>query len=107
MLGSMPCKLPSEIHVDGQLVDRKGVEELGDNSAGSRQKRTWVLTAKGREVVGPGYMEHACIGVHGHTDRSMQGRIHSKISAYRARDVPDEEVNMGGGGAATLKGRRG
>jgi hypothetical protein len=29
------------------------------------------LTAEGREVVGPWYIEHTCIGVHEHADSNL------------------------------------
>jgi hypothetical protein len=43
------------------------------------------MTTEGREVVGLGYTECACIGVHEHPDGNMQGRMHSKKPVYQAR----------------------
>jgi hypothetical protein len=96
MIGSVPCKLSTEIHVNGQRVDRGGVEKPGDSNTSPKPKRARMLTAEGREVVGPGYTERACIGMHEHADGNMQGGIRLKGLAYQACGVPSEEVNLGG-----------
>jgi hypothetical protein len=98
MIGSMLCKLPSEIHVNGRRVQGKSVEEPSDSSP--KQKPARVLTAEGREVVGPWYIEHTCIGVHEHADSNLRDRRHLR------RQVVYPAKKLTRGAAAAPKGRR-
>jgi hypothetical protein len=64
MIGSVPCKLSLEVHVNGRLVfgaKDKGVErEAVATDAGRSFKCSWVMSAEGWEIVGPGYSVSTC-----------------------------------------------
>jgi hypothetical protein len=60
MLGSWPCKVSSEIHINGRRVSEPVHEDKGKTTATKLEdekdsKRARVVLSKGREVVGPGY----------------------------------------------------
>jgi hypothetical protein len=59
MVGAVPCKLSSELHINGQRVFRakdKSIErEVVVANAGRSTNRNQVVSAEGREVVCPGY----------------------------------------------------
>jgi hypothetical protein len=65
VIGSVPCRLALEVHVNGQRVNGAGEahaskEEIGahrnqSSCSSSAAKCTRVVTAEGREVVGPEY----------------------------------------------------
>jgi hypothetical protein len=81
MIGSMPCRLASEVHVDGQHIARKAVK-LNDGTKGEADARRRMiigskhprtLTAEGREVVGPGYStcSHTVVGSDGQFEEAV------------------------------------
>jgi hypothetical protein len=59
LVGSVPCRLSSELHVDGQWVAYKRGKETGyqvvltSHTEDANPKRARIVTAEGREVVGP------------------------------------------------------
>jgi hypothetical protein len=60
MVGSWPCKVLFEVHINGQHVSEPVREDKGKTTAtepkdGKDPKRARVVLSKGREVVGPGY----------------------------------------------------
>jgi hypothetical protein len=60
MVGSWPCKVSSEIHINGQCISEPVREDKGKTTATELAdekdlKRECVVPPKGREVVGPGY----------------------------------------------------
>jgi hypothetical protein len=60
MVGSWPCKLSSEIHINGQRISEPVHEDKGKTTAMKLAdekdlRRERVVLPKGREVVGPGY----------------------------------------------------
>jgi hypothetical protein len=65
MVGAVPCKLSSELHVNGQRVfrakDKSMEREVVVADAGRSPKRSRVISAEGREVVGPGYSMPTCM----------------------------------------------
>jgi hypothetical protein len=84
-------------------MDGKSVKEPSDSSP--KQKPAWVLTAEGREVVGPWYMEHTCIGVHELADSNMRDGRHLRRRVCQASGVPSKEINPGGSSSAQGKKR--
>jgi hypothetical protein len=61
MVGSWPCKVSSEIHINGQHVSELVREDKGKMSAMELEdekdpKRAYAVLSKGREVVRPGYL---------------------------------------------------
>jgi hypothetical protein len=60
MVGSWPCKVSSEIHINGRCVSEPVREDKGKMTATKPEdekdpKRARVVLSKGREVVRPGY----------------------------------------------------
>jgi hypothetical protein len=60
MVGSWPCKVSSEIHINGRCVSEEVREDKGEVTALKSKdekdpKRTRMVLSKGREVVGLGY----------------------------------------------------
>jgi hypothetical protein len=60
MVGSWPCKVSSEIHINGRRVSEPVREDAGKTMApepvdNRNPKRARVVLSKGREVVGMGY----------------------------------------------------
>jgi hypothetical protein len=61
----MPCRLALEVHVNGQRVNGAGEARASEEETGAHRyqssssspaaKCTRVVTAEGREVIGPGY----------------------------------------------------
>jgi hypothetical protein len=64
MVGSVPCKLSSKVHINGRCVfgaKDKGVErEAVETDAGRSFKHSRVMSAEGQEIVGPGYSVLTC-----------------------------------------------
>jgi hypothetical protein len=61
MVGSWPCKVLSEIHINGRCISELVREDKGKIMATEPEdekdpKRAHVLLSKIREVVGPGYL---------------------------------------------------
>jgi hypothetical protein len=62
LIGSVPCRISSELHVDGKWVAgskvaaqthaRRGVQVDGM----PKRKRVWLIMLEGHEVIGSGYM---------------------------------------------------
>jgi hypothetical protein len=60
MVGSWPCKVLSEIHINRRCVSEPVHEDKGKTTATESEdekdsKRGRVVLSKGRQVVGPGY----------------------------------------------------
>jgi hypothetical protein len=61
VVGSVPCRVSSELHAGGHRV--LGIVAKGTGSKanitpdGPEAKRAWVVSAEGREVIGPGYTD--------------------------------------------------
>jgi hypothetical protein len=60
MVGSWPCKVSSEIHINGRRVSEPVHEDKGNTMAPEPEdrkdpKRACVVLSKGREVIIPGY----------------------------------------------------
>jgi hypothetical protein len=60
MLNSWPCKVSSEIHINGRRVSEPVCEDRGKMTATEPKdqkdpKRACVVLSKGHEMVGPGY----------------------------------------------------
>jgi hypothetical protein len=60
MVGSWPCRMSSDIHINGQHVSEPVHENKGKMMAPEPEdrkdpKRARVVMSKGHEVVGPGY----------------------------------------------------
>jgi hypothetical protein len=59
LVGSWPCKVSSEIHINGRRVSELGCEDKGKTMATEPKdedpKRARVVLSKGLEVVEPGY----------------------------------------------------
>jgi hypothetical protein len=60
MVRSWPCKVSSEIHINGRRVNEPVCEDKGKTMAPkpddrSDSKRAHVVLSMSREVVGPGY----------------------------------------------------
>jgi hypothetical protein len=60
MVGSWPCKVSSEIHINGRRISQPVREDKGKTIATEPEdkkdpKRACVMLSKGHEVVGPGY----------------------------------------------------
>jgi hypothetical protein len=60
MVGSWPCKVSSEVHINGRHVTKPVREDKGKMTTtepedGKDPNRAWVVLSKGCEVVGLGY----------------------------------------------------
>jgi hypothetical protein len=60
MVGSWPCKVSSEIHVNGRHVSGtiwkdKGMAIVSKSEDEKDSKRTCMVLSKGFKVIGPGY----------------------------------------------------
>jgi hypothetical protein len=60
MVGSWPCKVLSEVHINGQRVSKliqedKGKATVPESEDENDPKRTRRVLSKGHEVVKPGY----------------------------------------------------
>jgi hypothetical protein len=68
MVGSWPCKVSYEIHVNGRRVSElvqkdKGKATVLDSEDEKDPKRIHMVLSKGREVVGPGYSRLSKVAV--------------------------------------------
>jgi hypothetical protein len=60
MVGTIPCKLASELHVARtNVVEAGGKGPAGGNADEPMPKRVRLMSMRGREIVGPGYSESA------------------------------------------------
>jgi hypothetical protein len=65
----MPCRLSSDIHVNGQRMvgfEMRGMDNgaaVVGNPEGSKTKRSRLMFAEGREIMGPEYSVHAGINI--------------------------------------------
>jgi hypothetical protein len=85
MVGSIPCRLSSEIHVDGQRVATTPGHEMMGKEQEACPKWARVMSAHGQEIVGPGYTVRACSGEDGLENRSMQREEFPRASAPKFR----------------------
>jgi hypothetical protein len=86
MVGSVPCKLSSKVHINGRCVfgaKDKGVErEAVETDAGRSFKHSRVMSAEGQEIVGPGYSVPTCTPRQRHLPRgtSPHGACQVKLA---------------------------
>jgi hypothetical protein len=91
MVGSWPCKVSSEIHINGRQVSEPVREDAGKTMApepvdNRDPKRAHVVLSKGHEVVGMGYSrvtDVAGAANSGNHDRVI--RVSKTEQHYRAR----------------------
>jgi hypothetical protein len=97
MVGSWPCKVSSEIHVNGRRVSEpvqkdKGKATILESEDVKDQKRTRMVLSKGHEVVGPGYSrlsgDAARVMDRGRESDNLNrvGRVHQEYSTDRRID---------------------
>jgi hypothetical protein len=61
LVGSVPCRLSIELHVDGRRVSDQQRVKAGwciaghEGTGGTSRKRMRTMSAEGREVIGPRY----------------------------------------------------
>jgi hypothetical protein len=84
MVGSWPCKVSSEIHINGQRVNEPVREDKGKMMAPESEdrkdpKRAHVVLSKGREVVGPGYSRVTGVAANV-TDKTENSGNHGRVN---------------------------
>jgi hypothetical protein len=84
MVGSWPCKVSSEININGRCVSEPICEDKGKTTAPKPEnrkdlKRACVVLSKGREVVGLGYSRVTGVAVEV-TDKKENSGNHGRVN---------------------------
>jgi hypothetical protein len=114
MVGSWPCKVSSEIHINGRCISEPVHEDKGKTMATELEdmkdpKRARVVLSKGREVVGPGYSrvtdvaakvtnKRENLGNHGLVNRisKMEQHYPSRVNRVRQNSNTERQANWVG-----------
>jgi hypothetical protein len=101
VVGSMPCRLSSEIHVNEHriVIPRMRDIDIGTVAAGNleeaKPKHSKSISIEGREIVGPEYSVHACIDVRGMTSVEVQEIDHIKELVPQVKLANLEVASLG------------
>jgi hypothetical protein len=96
-VGSWPCKVSSEIHVNGQHVSEpiwrdKGKKTVPESEDEKDPKRTHMVLSKGREVVGTGYSRLSGDAARV-TDRGRESNNTNQVGWVRREYNTDRRTN--------------
>jgi hypothetical protein len=87
MVGSVPCRLSSEVHVDGCCVggsSGNATDSQVQTATGEKiPKHARLMSREGREIVRPGYSAQAPAARIGATRGSMHAPKYIKTTSYR------------------------
>jgi hypothetical protein len=89
LVGSVPCRLSLELHVDGRRVSDQQRVKAGwciaghEGTGGTSRKRMRIMSAEGREIIGPRYS---------YWDRAMLDTVMGYITRQGAKTRSDTDV---------------
>jgi hypothetical protein len=115
MIGPVPCRVASEVHVDGRHIAQAGTVQETSGKVGvrtgpetskmPRQKHTLVMTAEGREVVGPGYSTCKLVTKKDVAESSLHGEQRTKgVVGQDCVKVHSARTDLGGIATRGLRG---